>query len=129
MWQLVLAKIPIYRWVIGPDVHGLLDVPGCALCLLMYYVETVRVNRMSHGTGMPVDGGRDPAMFFEPVPQGSASLTYIPLRTVDGWTLVLVYDPTFCNLVSLSLGAMSRVLMVFDPLKCTCMPFLLYVLL
>ena len=59
----------------------------------MYYVETVRANRVSCVTGMLVDGGRDPEVFLEPVPKGSASLTYILLRSVEIWTLVLVYDP------------------------------------
>ena len=42
--------------------------------------------------------------------------------------LYLYMIPLFCSFVSLSLGAMSRVLMVFEPLKCTCIPFLLHVL-
>ena len=96
MWQLVLAKVPIQRWVIGPDVHGLLDDPGCALCLPVDDVKTVRAYGMSCGTGMLMDGGRGPEVFFESVLKGSASLTNILLRTVDGWALVLVYDPTLC---------------------------------
>ena len=39
-------------------------------------------------------GGRGPEVLLEPVSKGSASLTYILLRTVDGWVFVLVYDPT-----------------------------------
>ena len=35
----------------------------------------------------------------------------------------------FCSLVSLSLGDISKVLMVFEPLKCTYIPFLLHVFL
>ena len=37
--------------------------------------------------------------------------------------------PLFCNLLSLSLGAMRSVFMVFVPLKCTCVPLVLHVLL
>ena len=43
--------------------------------------------------------------------------------------LYLYITPLFCSLVSLSLGPASNVLMVFEPLKCTCIPFLLHVLL
>ena len=50
-------------------------------------------------------------MFLQPVPEWSAQFPYVFLWTVD--------DPTFWSLLSLSLGAMRRVLMVLLPLKCT----------
>ena len=73
---------------------------------------------------MLVDGRWGPDIFFESVPKFSASLSNILLRAVNFWALAFVYDPTFCSLVSLSLGAISNVLIVFEPLKCTCIPFL-----
>ena len=76
-----------------------------------------------------VNRERDPEVLLEPVPKSSATLPCILNWTVDGWAFVLVNDLTFCSLVSLSLGAMSKSLMVLDPLKCTWIPFLLHVLL
>ena len=43
--------------------------------------------------------------------------------------LYLYMTPLFCSLVSLSMGAISKVLIVFEPLKCTFILFLLHVLL
>ena len=43
--------------------------------------------------------------------------------------LNLYMAPLFCSLVSLSLGDMSSVFTVLEPLMCTCMSFLLHVLL
>ena len=51
MWQLVFAKVCV-QLVIGPDVHGLLYVSGCALSFPMDYVEAIRANMMSCGAGM-----------------------------------------------------------------------------
>ena len=68
-------------------------------------------------------------MLLESALKYSASLSYVISWAVDGWAFILVYDFTFCNLMSLSLGAISRSLMVWHPLKCTLMPFLLQVLL
>ena len=70
-------------------------MPGCAMCLLNYYVETVRANRVSCGTGMLVDGGRGLEMFFEPVPKGSASLTYIILRKIGKYFHATLHLPIF----------------------------------
>ena len=58
------------------------------------YAKAVRFNWMTCGTGMMVDGGRGPGMFFDPVPRCSASLTNILLRTVNVRALVFLYDPT-----------------------------------
>ena len=95
----------------------------------MDYAKTVRANWMSCGTGMMVDGGRGPEMFFELSPNAlPVSPIYSSGQLICGH-LYLYMTPLFCSLVSLSLGAMSRVLMVFDPLRCTCIPFQLHVLL
>ena len=45
------------------------------------------------------------------------------------WAFEFVDHPIFWSLLSLSLGAMSRVFMVLVPLVCTCIPLLLHVLL
>ena len=58
MRQLEFANIPIEGWIIGPDVHGLLDGPCDVLCLLTYYGEVVHPGVMTSGVGMAIDGGR-----------------------------------------------------------------------
>ena len=52
MWQLISVKVSVQRWVIGPDVNGLLYVPGCALSFPVDYIKAVRANWMSCGVGM-----------------------------------------------------------------------------
>ena len=89
----------------------------------MDYAETMWADQISCGAGVLVDGGWGPEVFFEPIPKCSASLSSVLLRTAYMWTPKFVYDPTFCSLVSLSLGAIRNVFIVFEPLKFTCIPF------
>ena len=95
MWQMVLAQVSVQRRITGPDKHGFFDVSCCALCLPMDYAETVWADWMACGTGMLMDGGWGPEVFFEPIPKCSSSLSNVLLRTVNMWALVFVYDPTF----------------------------------
>ena len=60
----------------------------------MNNVEAIRDNWMSCGAGMKVDGGGDPEMFLQAVPQNSASLSYVLNWTIDGWAFVLINDST-----------------------------------
>ena len=104
-------------------------VSFCALCLPVNYAETLGADWMSFGAGMLVNGGWGPQMFFEPVQNAlPVSLTYSSRQLICGH-LYLYMTPLFCSLVSLSLGAISKVLIMFKPLKCTCIPFLLHLLL
>ena len=95
MWQLVFAKVSVQRWVIGTDVHGLLNVSGCALCLLVNNAEAIGADWMSCGAGMKVIWGGGLEMLLESVPKKSASLSYVLNWTVDGWAFVLVNNSTF----------------------------------
>ena len=53
---------------------------------------------------MVVNDGRVPEVLFKPVFKSSASLSNILNRTVDGWALVLVNDPTLLYLGVLIFG-------------------------
>ena len=84
---------------------------------------------MSCGTGMMVDGEWALRCSLSLFPN---SLPVPPIYSSGQFIYGLLYlymIPLFCSLVSLSLDAMSSVLMVFEPLKCTCIPLLLHVLL
>ena len=61
-------------------------------------------------------------MFLDPVTEGSNLFPYVFFWTVDVWAFKPVYDFTFLKFVTLSLGAMRRVLMMLFPLKCTWIP-------
>ena len=62
-------------------------------------------------------------------PESSAWFPYAFLQTVNVLAVKSIYNPTFLSLLSLSLGAMRRVLMVLVPLKCTWIPKLFHILL
>ena len=47
--QLELVYLPLKRWIIDPDVCGLLDGPGDALCLPTHYGEIVATDVMTRG--------------------------------------------------------------------------------
>ena len=84
---------------------------------------------MSYGTGMIVEGDGALRCSLSLSPNAMpVSPIYFSGQLICGH-LYLYMTPLFCSLVSLSLSAMSRVLIVFEPLKCTCIPFLLHVLL
>ena len=58
MWLVGICQGFLFKeWVIGPDVHGLLNVSGCALFFPVKNVEAIRTNWMSCGAGMEVNGG------------------------------------------------------------------------
>ena len=61
----------------------------------MNYVETVRVQWMSHMVVVGVDRGRGLKVFTDPIPQCPACFTYVCLRAVEMCTLVMVDDATF----------------------------------
>ena len=65
MGQLDFANVPIKRWMIDPDVHGLLEGPTGVVCLLADYGNVVHINAMPRGVTMVIGGVRDPEILFQ----------------------------------------------------------------
>ena len=80
-------------------IYGLLYVPGNPVCLPVNYSEAFRTYWASCRVTMVMYGGWHPEMFLEPVPECSGHFPYVFLRTVDVWTFIPAYDPTFLKLV------------------------------
>ena len=129
MWKLELSQISVERGFIHPNVHGLLDVPDHALWLPVHYGETIWDDWMSCSGGVKVYGLWCFKMFFISVSKGPTRFPYVFFCAVNLWAFILVDDPTFCSLLSLSFGAIRSCLMVFVPLKWTWKPCFLQVFL
>ena len=78
---------------------------------------------------MVIDGGRGLEMSLEPLCKISCWLTNIFFITFHPVAFVSIYDSLFFMMVSLSLGAIRRFLIVNPPFRCICTPCLLHVLL
>ena len=61
----------------------------------MNYVETVRVQWISCMVAVCVDRGKGLKVFTDSIPQCPACFTYVCLRAVEVWALVMVDDATF----------------------------------
>ena len=55
MWMLVFSYIPFEGWVIGLDVHDLLDGPINTMYLPAYDGEVVHTDRITHGLAALID--------------------------------------------------------------------------
>ena len=118
-----------FEWgVTDSYAYSLLNVPWWPLAFPVDYGETVRAYWVSCGV-----------MFWCIVDWAlRCSLSWTPKDLPDSsmyssgqlmcWHLNLYVTPLFCNLLSLSLWAIRRVLMVLVPPRCTWIPKLLHVL-
>ena len=91
------ANVPFKGWIIGPDVHGLLDGPNVIVCLSTHYGENVHTNTMPRSLIMVIDGGREPDMFLQPLPQSTCRLPCLFLLTIHLVTLVPLDYLTFLS--------------------------------
>ena len=57
VWKLVLAQVSVESRVLYMDEHCLLDGPGMAIDLLVYYVKLVGLHGVSCGGAVVVYGG------------------------------------------------------------------------
>ena len=86
--------------------------------------KTFRADKVSCGIAMVVVGGWSPKMFLLSVPKISPIFPYVFFQTVYICGHLNLYIMLFfCNLLSLSLGAMRS---VFNRVECPCMSLLLY---
>ena len=118
----VLSQVPIEWRVINKNIHGLLYVPGDPLWIPVKYGQAFRAYLVSYR-------GWDPKVFLEPVPKGSAWFPYVFLQTVDVWAFKSIFNPTFCSLLSLSLGGHKKGFDGVSPFEIHLAPKLLHVLL
>ena len=111
-----LVNVPVERWIIDPDVHGLLD-DSCDVVHLPTYSAVVHPGMMICVVGMVIDGGRSLEMFLEPFPRSPCILSSVLLIIIHPVTLVPVdYSPFLSDGIPI-LGATRRFLMVLHPLK------------
>ena len=85
------SPIPVERWVIDQDLHGLPDSPSDAICFPAYDGETVHTDRMFHGLDVLINRGRGSEVFFEPIPKSPSQFPNILLLTFCLDAFVPVY--------------------------------------
>ena len=129
MWKFVFPHIPIEGLVIDPDVHSLFDGPSDGMYLPAYDGEIIQTDRMSHGLAMLINGGAGSEVFFEPIPNGPSQIPDILLLRFFLGAFVPVDYPTLLISRLLVFGSTNRLWMVLLPLKWTCIPTLLQILL
>ena len=129
VWQMVFANVLIQGWIVDSYVQSLFYCSQEVLILSSQYTKVVNSDTMTRDDRMVMDRGRDLKMFLEPLCKISCWLTNILFITSPLLHLYLYMTPLFFMMVSLSLGAIRRFLMVSPPFRCTCTPYLLHVLL
>ena len=122
--ELELAQVPVERWIIDHYKYGFLDGPGNAMCLSTHNVKTVHIDTASRGLTMFLYGGGDPKMFFKPIPKGPSQFLNVFLFTTCLCAHKHIDHPTFLGDGILFHGSHQRFLIVFPPLKWTCIPTL-----
>ena len=78
---------------------------------------------------MLMDGEWSFKVFFDPISKSPARFSDIFLRAVYVWAFKLVDNLTFLHFAVFICGCHEECFMVFVPLKCTCIPLLLHVIL
>ena len=94
MTKIKLNYIPVQSWIIYPNVDRLLNQTGKVLVLPPYYVELVWAELMTGVQAVCMYMGRFLEMFSVAFPQSPGGFPYIFLSTVNGSTLITVYNPT-----------------------------------
>ena len=107
--QLYLPNVPFEGWIIDSYIHGILDGSCDIVWLHTHNGEVVHPGMMTCVLGIVIDRGRDP--------RGPCRLPYALLITLSLSHLYLYITPLFCVMLSLSIGATRRFLMVLSLLK------------
>ena len=114
MGQLVLAEVPVERWVIDSYEYGLLYDPGnCTDSPAQspaYNGKNVHIDVMPCRMTMLVNGGVGPKVFLKPVPKGPSLFPNVSLIAACLCTLMLVDYPTPLHDGVLVLGGYKQVM-------------------
>ena len=121
----------IEGWIINPYSYELHDGPGEVVWITTKNGEIVQTGLMTCDIRMVINRGSSPKMFLMSFTKGPCRLTRVLLITVHSVTLIPVLFYLYFSfvMVSLSLGATRRFLMVLPPLKYTWISILLQMLL
>ena len=117
--QLELVIVPVKGWIINLAVTGLLYGPNDGMCLPTNYGEVVCTDVMTIDLAMVINGGRGCKVLLEPFIKSTCRFLDIPSLQSSLSHLYLYTPSLFCMMLSLSLRATRRFLVVLPPLKWT----------
>ena len=102
-------------WVIGPFVHGFLDNIGDCMWLPINYWKIIQFGMMTWGVCMIIDMSGCPGIPLKFLP---TVLPDSPMHSsLDSNPLETVYYSSFLGVLSLSLGATTKLSIVLPPLN------------